>query len=89
MDEDSVTWVFARDIFQQAFAEGEAGVGDVKVTLLHGRFLLCLSSPSGKICLHFPRLEVEAFITETYTLVPLGGEEVQEALEAMLEDLLQ
>lgn len=80
----SVEWVFARDLFLEAFTQGSAGMGDGVISLLRGRFTLTLSSAFGRAVLHFPRRQAEA-----YTFMAQGNERVEAVVDEWLTHLFE
>ncbi len=90
-DAPSVVWTFARELLVDGL-EQPAGQGDIGVWPSTSRGLpvvcLALRSPSGHALLEASVDDVEAFLTASYTLVPLGQESAHCDLEATFARLL-
>jgi hypothetical protein len=69
-----VQWVFARDLLAEALQVGQAGVGDVVVTVRGDLVVLGLSSPTGTGTAVFRRGDVTAFLARTGEIVGPGTE---------------
>jgi hypothetical protein len=86
-----VAWVFGRDLLEDGMT-APAGDGDVAVwpSTSQGTRIICLSlaSPSGSALLEADLAAVQAFLDESYRLVPLGQESAMLDLDAELASLL-
>jgi Streptomyces sporulation and cell division protein, SsgA len=71
-----VEWVFGRDLFAEALATGQAGVGDVAVTVRGDLVVLGLSTPDGTGTAVFRRADVATFVVRTNEIVRPGTESV-------------
>jgi hypothetical protein len=69
-----VEWVFGRELLDGALATGQAGLGDVVVTVRGDLVVLGLSGPSGTGTAVFRRNEVAAFVAQTHQIVLPGAE---------------
>jgi hypothetical protein len=74
MGDEAVIWVFGRDLVTEARVGGEAGLGDVRVSIHGGTLLLELISPFGKAVLETSSAVIEGFVMRTFSLVPAGEE---------------
>lgn len=85
-----VEWIFARSIIADALADNETdpvtGSGDVMMSADATDVVLYLTSPEGTAALIFERGEMEAFYSNTLTIVPAQGE--ADALATDLDDFL-
>lgn len=86
-----VAWVFGRDLLEDGMS-APAGEGDVAVwpSTSQGTRVICLSlaSPSGSALLEADLAAVQAFLDDSYRLVPLGSEGDLLDLDAELAALL-
>lgn len=82
------TWVFSRELLA-AGLQARAGEGDVVVrpTGRH-RVLVTLTSPSGRVRSELERAPVEAFISESYALLPAPEESAALGLDELVTALL-
>jgi Streptomyces sporulation and cell division protein, SsgA len=86
--EDSVEWVFARDLLA-AGVNRPVGDGDVHVWPRGPEVvLIALSSPDGKAVLAAPMAKVAGFVARTYELVAAGDESRHVDVEAAIARLL-
>ena len=93
LDEQVVSWVFARSLLRGGLYE-PTGDGDVRVRPWvdsDGRsvILIELSSPDGSAILSAPAEGVAAFVRRTEGLVPSGCESAHIDLDAALRRLLE
>ena len=88
---ESVEWTFARSLLTDGTGAA-VGEGDVQVwpSWEAGAATVCLalSSPSGRALFELPLAALVDFLTETYALVPTGGESERVDLDAELALLL-
>lgn len=72
-----VDWVFARELLTRGL-QLPAGIGDVLVTPLGGhharRVRITLRSATGAALVDIDAAEVDAFLQQSFTLVPPGAE---------------
>lgn len=82
------TWVFSRDLLASGL-EARAGEGDVVVrpTGRH-RVLVTLTSPNGRVRSELERAPVEAFLSESYALLPAPEESTALDLDELVAALL-
>lgn len=86
--EDSVEWVFARELLA-AGVDQPVGDGDVHVwPRSPDVVLIALTSPDGKAVLAAPMAEVAGFVARTYELVAAGDEPRHVDVEAAIARLL-
>lgn len=85
---EDIEWVFSRSILSDALAGDEplSGEGDVTAAADAAELILYLTSPEGTAALIFAREEMEAFLTDTYKIIPDKGE--ADALGDELSDFL-
>jgi sporulation and cell division protein SsgA len=87
--EESVDWVFARDLLSTGVHRA-TGEGDVRVwpspSATGREVFIALTSPDGQALLKAPAAELMSFLARTYALVPAGSERVD--IDATLEALL-
>ena len=86
-----VAWVFGRDLLEDGMS-ASVGEGDVVVwpSTTHGDRVICLSlaSPSGSALLEADHDAVQAFLDDSYRLVPMGSEGTMLDLDSELAALL-
>jgi hypothetical protein len=84
-----IRWVFSRDLIPQARAAGQAGLGDVQVTINGDRLILQLDSPQGRIKLSTSAETIMDFVRRTYVevgdgyeadMLPLSDDALREAM---------
>ncbi|WP_160503394.1 SsgA family sporulation/cell division regulator [Streptomyces sp. BA2] len=82
------TWVFSRDLLA-AGLRARTGEGDV-VIRPNGphRVLVTLTSPGGRVRGELEREQVEAFVRETYALLPVAEESAALGLDELVAALL-
>lgn len=82
------TWVFSRNLLASGL-HAPAGEGDVVIrpTGRH-RVLVTLTSPSGRVRGELERAPVEAFIHESYALLPAPEESAALDLDELVSALL-
>jgi Streptomyces sporulation and cell division protein, SsgA len=86
--EDSVEWVFARDLLASG-VDRPVGDGDVHVWPRSPEaVLISLTSPDGRAILAAPMVEVVNFVARTYELVAAGDEPRHLDVEAAITQLL-
>jgi hypothetical protein len=86
--EDSVEWVFARDLLASGI-NGPVGDGDVHVWPRGPEVvLIALTSPDGRAVLAAPMAAVAGFVARTYELVAAGDEPRHVDVEAAIARLL-
>ncbi len=86
-----VAWVFGRDLLEDGMT-ASVGDGDVAVwpSATHGARVVCLSlaSPTGSALLEADHDAVQAFLDDSYRLVPMGSESAMLDLDSELAQLL-
>jgi hypothetical protein len=87
-----VIWLVARDIVLQGLT-APAGEGDIKVYPsidddAHAVTVLDFSSPDGRLVGQVPTRELQDFIAESMTVVPVGSEAQFLDLDGLAEALL-
>jgi hypothetical protein len=86
--DDSVEWVFARDLLASGVSR-PTGDGDVHVSPDGPEvILISLASPDGRAVLAAPSAEVSGFVARTYELVPPGDEWRHVDVDAAISRLL-
>ncbi|HTW20450.1 MAG TPA: SsgA family sporulation/cell division regulator [Mycobacteriales bacterium] len=90
--DDVVEWTFARQLLSDGVTR-PTGDGDVRVWPTEDRsdghgVCLSLSSPSGQAIFSASPGPIKGFLSQTYTMVPPGGESNFIDLDAELELLL-
>ena len=88
-------WCVGRDLFADALRDGQAGEGDVNASCgmikfsnmawASPSFNVTLTSPYGTVTLSTPLAPVIQFMSETYTLVGRGEENVD--VDALIREL--
>jgi hypothetical protein len=75
--EETVEWVFARDLLRDGMRD-IAGYGDIVIRPGHpsrgAQVVFTLTSPSGSAVIEGPRHQIAAFVAEVYHLVPEDDE---------------
>ena len=72
-----IEWAFSRDILVHALESDDeplSGAGDVMASADETDLVLYLTSPEGTAALIFRAAEIEAFVTDTYNVIPQQGE---------------
>ena len=86
-----VEWVFARRLLAEGLHQ-QAGQGDVRVAPLPGSkgatIVIELSGPGGRALCEAPAKDIAAFIHQSETVIPIGGEPQLLDLDAELSALL-
>ncbi|NEE02420.1 SsgA family sporulation/cell division regulator [Phytoactinopolyspora halotolerans] len=90
--EAPVRWVFARDLLSEGL-DKRTGVGDVTIWPVNSpnalpTIQIQLSSPDGDAYLRAPAEAIEAFLAETWRLVPPGTEGQHLDIDLTLDALL-
>lgn len=81
-------WVFSRDLLA-AGLQARAGEGDVVIRPTgRDRLLMSLTSPGGRVRAELERATVEAFIRESYALLPVPDESAALDLDDLVTALL-
>lgn len=80
-DLENQTWVFARDLLNDAFMAGTCGEGDVFFEVTD---VVAAMTMLGTCTVGFPRIDVEAFLYTTFDMVPPGTEVVDIAADFIL-----
>jgi hypothetical protein len=70
-------WTISRELLSDALVYGQAGIGDVKVTVRGDLVVLGLSSPDGSGAVVFRRDDIAALIAATHQVVRPGEESVE------------
>jgi hypothetical protein len=85
-----IEWAFARELLITGLNE-PVGIGDVRVRpdLTDDQDLLFLEieSPDGYALVEFDREDVEAFVTASLDIVPLGAESTYFDVDALIEEI--
>ncbi len=86
-----VEWVFARRLLAEGLHR-QSGQGDVRIAPLPGSkgaiIMIELAAPSGRALCEAPAEDLAAFIRESETVTPIGGEPQLMDLDAELSALL-
>jgi hypothetical protein len=86
--EDNV-WAFARTLIEDAMeSPGVKGIGDLQVLRDGDVFTFFLVAPEGMAAVKVEAIEVIHFLGETYEIIPMAEENIGNALDAFLADLL-
>ncbi|WP_051709029.1 SsgA family sporulation/cell division regulator [Streptomyces sp. NRRL S-350] len=85
-----VCWYFSRELLNEG-RRAPAGSGDVRVSPgPEGAVLITLRGPTGEAVLSAPADDVEAFLSDSFSLVPAGSEadhlDVETTLAWLLSD---
>lgn len=88
-----VTWLFGRDLLSKGLVSAEEfGQGDVQLHCESGpggsMLYIDLSSEEGCAHLVMPRQPIQSFLNKTARVVPVGAEDVTEAIDDLLADIL-
>lgn len=89
VDDGPVTWTFGRELLLLGL-ERQEGIGSVQVGVSDSglEYRLRLTAPGGQAEFTFPTEAIVKFLTMAYHAVPQGRENVGEALDAALADML-
>lgn len=87
-DEPPTAWVFARELLA-AGRRGPAGEGDVRIRPAGDRrVVISLATEEGRARVEVASAALEAFLSGTYSLLPVGEEPAALDLDALVEALL-
>ncbi|WP_434447213.1 SsgA family sporulation/cell division regulator [Lentzea sp. E54] len=85
-----VRWLIARDVLVDGLLR-QSGEGDFTVGPLHGDGLkvwIRLSTPTGSAKFEASSLAVASFLDSTFALVPLGEEDMSDAVDEAVRQML-
>jgi len=83
-----VDWEFGRDLLVEAFKDGSAGGGDVVIVDSGEWMSFCFFSPEGTAVILLEGEGVSSFLEAAKELVPVGEEDLSEALDEELAEIL-
>jgi hypothetical protein len=87
-EQSATTWVLSRDLLASGL-QAPAGEGDVVIRPTgRRRVMVTLTSPDGRVRGELERAPVEAFIRETYALLPAREENAALDLDGLISALL-
>ncbi|MFR0358995.1 SsgA family sporulation/cell division regulator [Streptomyces sediminimaris] len=83
LDDEEVTWTFARSLLEEGLS-GPSGLGTVRLRPhgpSHSRTVVELHTPEGTAAVRFDTTALRRFLTRSYEVTERGAEPVEPALD--------